>query len=484
MHGQGRRRLIVVSNRGPVSFGRDPAGRRVARRGSGGLATALRGLVARHDVTWIASALSPEDEAVAAEAEGQALDEAGRDGSPYRLRFVVHDHAVFNRFYNVVANPTLWFVQHGLRELVASGSQRELCAAWEEGYAPVNKAFAETVVDELARRPDAAVFLHDYHLYLVPRLVREQCPEALLSHFVHIPWPEPDEWLGLDERLRRAVHDGLLGNDVVGFQTQRWRDNFLACAERFCGGIEDVLVTAHPISVDPDEFEQLAASAEVAAAQRDLEPGRPEQIVLRVDRTDPSKNIVRGFHAFRLYLERHPEAHGRVSMWALLDPSRQEIPQYAAYLEEIRHAADELNAHFGREGWEPVRVEIRDDFSRSVAAYKLYDVLLVNSVFDGLNLVAKEAPLVNERDGALVLSENAGVSEELGEWAVVVDPFDLDAQADAIDEALCLSAEERHTRADAIRSYVRVHDLAAWLDAQLADLDTAERARGPLTSTP
>lgn len=477
MHAQGRRSLIVVSNRGPVSFGRDGAGKRVARRGGGGLATALRGLVSRHDVTWIASALTPEDEAVAAEAQGQSLDEAGWDGSPYRLRFVVHDHAVYEGFYNVVANPTLWFLQHGLWELVAGGSPRELRAAWKEGYVPVNEAFAEAVAGELARQPDAAVLLHDYHLYLVPRLVRSLCADALLSHFVHIPWPKPEEWLVLDERLRWAVHDGLLGNDVIGFQTQRWRDNFLACTERFCGGIEDVLVTAHPISVDPDEFEELAASAEVAAAQRNLELGRPEQIVLRVDRTDPSKNIVRGFQAFGLYLERHPEVHGRVSMWALLDPSRQEIPQYAAYLEEIRRAAEELNARFGREEWQPVRVEIRDDFSRSVAAYKLYDVLLVNSVFDGLNLVAKEAPLVNERDGALVLSQNAGVSEELREWAVVVDPFDLDAQAEAIDEALSLSAEERHSRATAIRAHVHTHDLAAWLDAQLADLDAAGRAR-------
>jgi trehalose 6-phosphate synthase len=468
-----RRKLIVVSNRGPVSFSRDERGHRVARRGGGGLVTALRGLAPHHDVTWIASAMTSEDAAVAAEAEGQALDEVGRDGSPYRLRLVAHDPDVFDRFYNVVANPALWFLQHRLWELVEGTDVVEgLEDAWQRGYVPVNEAFADAVVAELERQPDAAVFLHDYHLYLVPRLVRERAPGAVLSHFVHIPWPEPEDWMVLPEHMRRAIHDGLLANDVVGFHTQRWRENFVACAEAFCGGPGGVLVTAHPISVDPAEFEELSSSREVLAEERDLEGGRPERVVLRVDRTDPSKNIVRGFRAFERYLDRHPEAQGHVTMYALLDPSRQEIPQYAAYLREIEETVRDVNDRLGRGGWSPIHLEIQDNFPRSVAAYKLYDVLLVNAIFDGLNLVAKEAPLVNERDGVLVLSENTGAHEELGEWALTVDPFDIDGQARAIAEALELPASDRRARAEAIRSYVHEHDLAAWLDAQLADLDT------------
>jgi trehalose 6-phosphate synthase len=283
--------------------------------------------------------------------------------------------------------------------------------------------------------------------------------------------------------MRRAVHDGLLANDVVGFHTVRWRDSFLASAEAVLGAAVDreegiveydgrrTVVTAHPISVDTSEFDELASSPAVLDAGRDLERLRPERVILRVDRTDPSKNIVRGFRAFALYLEAHPEANGKVGMFALLDPSRQDIPQYAAYLEEIEAAAGEINARFGREGWEPIVLEIRDDFARSVAAYKLYDVLLVNAVFDGLNLVAKEAPLVNERDGVLVLSENAGAHEELGEWALTVNPFDVAAQADAIHRALELPRAERRARAEAVRAHVREHDLEAWLLAQLADLD-------------
>src|SRR5947208_5371475 len=168
-------------------------------------------------------------------------------------------------------------------------------------------------------------------------------------------------------------------------------------------------VAARPISVDPLEFEELAESDQVRRLEAELEARRPEFLVLRVDRTDPSKNVVRGFRAFESYLEEHPEMHGRVSMLALLDPSRQDIPEYAEYLGAIQRAARVVNDRFQREGWTPIDLQIRDDFPQTVAAYKQFDVLLVNAIFDGLNLVAKEAPLVNERDGVLILSENAGV---------------------------------------------------------------------------
>ncbi len=486
-----RRKLIVVSNRGPVSFARDAEGRRVARRGGGGLVTALRSLVSHHDVTWIASAMGNEDAAVASEAGGEAIDEAARDGSPYRLRLVVHDEQAYDWFYNVVSNPTLWFLQHYLWDLAyAPNFDDGLHRAWDAGYVPVNRGFAHAVVAELERSPEATVFFHDYHLYLAPRLVRELQPDAMLAHFVHVPWAEADYWHVLPEPIRWAVHDGLLANDVIGFHTQRWRRNFLRSCEDMVGATCDLgastleyagqraLVTSHPISVDPSEFDELAVSAPVLAAEREIEARRPEKLVLRVDRTDPSKNVVRGFRAFAAYLEAHPEAQGRVGMLALLDPSRQDIPEYAEYLGAIQRAARAVNDRFGRDGWAPVDLQIADNFPRSVAAYKQFDVLLVNAIFDGLNLVAKEAPLVNERDGVLILSENAGAHEELGEWALSVNPFDVAGQARAIHEALELPAGERHERLEAIRAHVREHDLAGWIEAQLRDLDRGARALG------
>jgi trehalose 6-phosphate synthase len=472
-----RRRLVVVSNRAPVTYGRDTQGR-TARRGGGGLVTALGPLVSRHEITWIANAMTDEDRAVAAEAGG-AFGETGRDGSPYRLRLVTHDPLDFDRFYNQFANPALWFLQHQLWDLAG---QPQLGEAWES-YQRVNQGIAAAVIEELAADPDRPVWFHDYHLYVAPPRVREEYAEARLAHFVHIPWPDQEGWAVLPEAASRVIHEGLLANDVVGFHTHRWRENFLASVEAVLGANVDVdagtveyagrstLVTAHPISVDTAEFDELAERADVLEQARDLERMRGDRLILRVDRTDPSKNIVRGFQAFGAFLADHPEVHGRVGMLALLDPSRQDIPRYAAHLDEIRATAREVNDRFARDGWDPVRLEVRDDFPRSVAAYTQYDVLLVNAVSDGLNLVAKEAPLVNHRDGAVVLSRNAGAYEELAPWVVAVDPFDVAGQAEALHEALSLSKEERRRRAESIQAHVREHDLTEWLDLQLADLD-------------
>ena len=215
------------------------------------------------------------------------------------------------------------------------------------------------------------------------------------------------------------------------------------------------LTRFHPASVDVDEFDALAASEAVLAAERELVAERPEFLVLRVDRTDPSKNVVRGFRAFARYLELHPEMHGRVGMLALLDPSRQDIPAYTAYLDAIEREAAAVNARFTRPGWNPLELRIEDDFPGAVAAYKQFDVLLVNAIVDGLNLVAKEAPLVNTREGVLVLSENAGAHEELHPWALTVNPFDLEGQAAAIHEALTMPEEERRRNLAGIRDHVR-----------------------------
>ena len=447
------------------------------------MVTALGGLLAHHDVTWVASAMSDEDRVVASERDGSFVEETA-DGAAYRLRLVAHEPAAYDRFYNTFANPTLWFLQHYLWGLgSAPDFGPELHEAWSAGYVPVNEGLAKAAVEELGREPGTAVMFHDYHLYLAPRLVREARPDVVTSHFVHIPWPEADYWHALPPELRVAVHEGLLANDVVGFHTERWRRAFLLAAERLLAAHVDhdagtvelrghtTQVVARPISVDAAEFDRLRDDPAVLEREAALVARRPEQLVLRVDRTDPSKNIVRGFHAFGLLLERHPELHGRVGMAALLAPSRQDIPEYADYVAAVETAAREVNERFGRDGWQPVELDLADDFFRSIAGYKQFDVLFVNPVFDGLNLVTKEAFLVNERDGALVLSENAGVHAELGEWALTVNPLDVSGQADALYEALRLEPAERRRRADAIRAHVREHDITEWVDTQLADLD-------------
>ncbi len=456
-----RRELIVVSNRGPVTYDRGPGGERVERRGGGGLVTALRGLLDHHDVTWIASAITDEDRRVAEEDNGSG-----------NVVLVAHDPDAYDRYYNVVANPMLWFVHHQLwGRAFRPEIGRDFHDAWR-CYEEVNRNFAEAVVAQLDGRPGAAVLFHDYHLYVAPKLVRAARPDAVLAQFVHIPWPV--DWTVLPEPMRREVHDGLLANDVVGFHTERWARNFQLSCEQTVGGCGRTHVTHHAISIDSAEFDELAESDEVCAEERAIVERRAEKLVVRVDRTDPAKNVVRGCKAFGMLLDTHPEWRGRVRMLAFLDPSRQSIPEYVEYLDAIERTVAEVNArHDGA-----IELRVADNFPQSVAAYKQFDVLFVNAVYDGMNLVAKEAPLVNARAGAVVLSENAGAHEELGEWCVTVNPFDVWGQAEAMHEALSLDEAERRRRLDAIRAQVRAHDVRAWIDGLLADLDSVYASRG------
>jgi trehalose 6-phosphate synthase len=448
----GRRQLIVVSNRGPVTYGRDESGERVAKRGGGGLVTALRALLDRHDVTWIASAISDEDRIVAAEGNGDVV-------------LVAHDPVAYQGYYNVVANPTLWFLHHGLWD---RAFRPKLDAAFHEAwraYERVNRDFANAVVAALDNRPETPVLFQDYHLYLAPAFVREARPDATLAHFLHVPWPV--DWTVLPEPMRRAVHTGLLANDVVAFHTERWARNFVASAAEITGGCGETLVTHHGISIDVEEFDRLRSSPAVLAEEEKIAGRRPEKLVVRVDRTDPSKNIVRGFEAFGLLLDAHPEWRGRVRMLAFLDPSRQSIPEYTAYLQAVEAAFAKVTSRHG----DVIELRVADNFPQSVAAYKQFDVLLVNAVYDGMNLVAKEGPLVNERDGVLVLSENTGAHEELGEWCLTVNPFDVWGQAEALHEALSMDGAERRRRHEAISEHVRANDVRVWLDGLLGDLD-------------
>ena len=459
-----------------MAYERDGEGQLVATRGGGGLATALRGLAAEHDITWIASAMTDADREVAEMSGGRARTEAIAGNATVQLALIAHDRDAYEQYYNVIANPLLWFVHHQLFALGTVPSHgRELARAWESGYAAVNQRFADAVVAQLESAPESLVVFHDYHLYLAPALVRQRLPNAALAHVVHIPWPQAESWRVLPERIRRDIHEGVLANDFVALHTERWKANFLGCCAALTSAAVDAsgasaeleghtaYVGARAISIDPAEFQSAASSAAVEVELAALRQARPEKLILRVDRTDLSKNIVRGFDAYSLLLEEHPDLHGRVGMLALLDPSRQTIPEYVEYASLIRSAAEVLNARFATQGWQPLELRIEDNFAQVVAAYREYDVLFVNAVYDGMNLVVKEAPLVNERAGAVVLSDNTGAFEELAPYVVPVNPFDLGEQTDALLRALTMSEEERTSRSDAIRDHVREHDVSVWV---------------------
>ena len=379
--------------------------------------TALRSLVDHHDVTWIASALGDEDRAVAEES-GQPVDEFSNEGSPYRLRLVAHDPDAFHRFYNVVANPTLWFVQHYLwglserpcsttlsmrpgRRATSPSIARSRAPWWPSSSAsPTQRSSSSTTTSTSPRHSSAG-------------------PSPRRRSRVSSTSRGPSRTRGPSSPGRSAAPctQGLLANDVVGFH-RRWVRNFLRSCEDIVGVEVDfdrdeteyagrtVAVRQAAISVDPDEFAGLAESEAVLEAEREEARAHPARAPRRPRRPrSPSKNVVRGFRSFELFLESHEGWHGRVGMLALLDPSRQDIPEYAEYLVAIRRAAREVNDRFATADWTPLELRISDSFG-SVAAYKQFDVLLVNAIFDGLNLVAKEAPLVNARDGVLVLGEH------------------------------------------------------------------------------
>jgi trehalose 6-phosphate synthase len=490
--------VVLLSHRGPVSFDRDPAGgERTASRGAGGLVTALSGLAGHlDDVVWVCVASGDEDVAVAREAAGAPL-ELALDDEPrvlsggasadrsVQVRLVEVPPEVHEPFYGTVANPLLWFVQHRLHDLGSSPSlTRADRAAFEDGYAEANRLAADAVAEQVEQAGGAAVvLLHDYHFYLVGDLVRRRCPDALISHFVHIPWPGPDAWRVLPPDVRERLLEGLLGCDVVAFHTEADARAFLLCVQELLGLLVDlkhmqvqlgsrvVRARAYPISIDVAALEETAHSeaAEDHLAALDAQLG-DAQLVLRVDRTDPSKNIVRGFTAYELMLEEHPELLGSVVFLAMLQPSRQDVPEYASYLAEIGAAAASVNARHGTGGWQPVDLRLASDMALAAAAYRRCDVLVVNAVADGMNLVAKEAVVVNERSMVLALSEATGAHEELGWFAVTLHPFDIAQQADALHEALTMEPDlrrERHRHAAAV---VRHNDVRRWLAVQLDEL--------------
>ncbi|MGD9696738.1 MAG: trehalose-6-phosphate synthase [Thermoleophilia bacterium] len=474
--------LILVSNRGPVSFRIERDGSLGRDRGGGGLVTALLGLTEHTEALWISASTSEGDAEVSRRHDGGSFPLDGL-GPGTRGRFVEIDPETYNRYYNVVANPMLWFIQHYLWDLSnAPDIRAEEKLAWTEGYLAANRAFAEAVNVELAGDPDRIVMLHDYHLYTAPAAIREANPAAFLHFFVHIPWSQPDYWRILPPDIREAILRGLLANDIIAFHTWRYARNFLLCCEdlldvrvdyrrrqvRWQG--REVWVRSYPISVNAPMFEELARTREVAAQEATILRRRRQHLVVRVDRTDLSKNTLRGFKAYDEFLDRHPEFHEDITFVALLQPSRQDVDEYVEYVAKIRDVVSHINTKHGTTDWMPISLEIASDIHRAVALYKHYDVLVVNPIFDGMNLIAKEAPLVNERDGVMILSENAGAHEELGSFAISINPFDVDAQADALHQALVMGAEERAVRIGEIKRIVRENDVGKWLSAQQHDI--------------
>ena len=493
-----KKRVLVASNRGPVSYQFGADGTLTGQRGGGGLvagvAEGLAAMAPEAEVSWICAALSDADR-VAAHLRPAYPKEPGT--VPVRMLDIAPD--IFDRAYNNVANSILWFVQHLLFDTPNQPRfGHEFRRDWA-AYLAYNEAFADAMADEAAEgsAPSSGVraLIQDYHLSLVPRLLRNRLggayADAGIAHFSHTPWAPPDYYRMLPAEVAEAVLDGMLGADHVGFHAGRWADAFLDCCAAILGAqvsragddgagpagrvayrghVTEVAV--HPLGVDAPALRARARADDVRAHVTALSQAAGDRkLIVRVDRTEPSKNIVRGLTAYRELLATRPEWRGRVVHLAFAYPSRSAVPEYRAYTEQVRQIAAEITAEFRTPDWNPLILQVRDDYPRSLAACTVADVLLVNPIRDGMNLVAQEGPVLSERGCALVLSREAGAAATLDGDALLVNPYDVSETAAALHQALAMPDAERRRRTDALAATAAASPPARWLGDQLASLD-------------
>jgi trehalose 6-phosphate synthase len=467
----GDARVLVASNRGPVSYTLGADGELTSRRGGGGVVSGLSAIGPDAGAVWVCAALSDGDR----EAVRRGTAEPG-------TRMIAVDPAVFHAAYNDIANSVLWFVHHMLYQTPFEPSFDEDFRAQWASYAAYNRAFADALAEEAA--PGAAVLVQDYHLALVPALLRAHRPDLRIGHFSHTPWAPPDYFRLLPDDISAQLLEGILGSDRAAFLTRRWAAAFAACCADVLGaevspdgtavthGGRTTRLGVHGLGADADFLRERAGRPDVeermAALRAEAGPGR--RLIVRVDRTELSKNIVRGLLAYRRLLLEHPGWRERVVHVAFAYPSRQDLASYREYTAEVSRVAEAINAEFGTPGWTPVILKVDDDFARSLAAYRLADVALVNPIRDGMNLVAKEVPVVSDHGVALVLSREAGAFEELGDEAIVVNPYDVRGTASALNTALTLPEAERAERTKRLAFAATALPPSRWFLDQLTAL--------------
>jgi trehalose 6-phosphate synthase len=480
-----RDKIVLVSNRGPLSFVQEN-GAFETKRGAGGLVGALdpvaRGL--GDHATWIAAASSDADRAAIAAGEDRRL----RHELGYPMRLLDIEPKEYDLYYNVVSNRMLWFANHCLwDELGIEDFGEAELAAWNEAYEPVNRVFAETAAD--VATDDALILLQDYHLTRAPAILRDDLGIGnAIGHFTHSSFCTMEGLGQLPDPLPTRILEGMLGSDLIGFHVSPWARAFYECCEWLGGKVDRdrgivnyrgriSWVRTYPITIDQQELRERA-SGDVAQTWARRFADDAMRLLVRADRAEPSKNIVRGFEAWGRLLDRRPDLRETARFVACLYPSRESMDEYQSYAGKIETTVEEVNArHPGS-----IDYFLRDDYDRTLGALMSYDALLVNSIMDGMNLVSKEGPAVNEGSGVLILTTGAGSFEELGEHAVgIEDPYDVDATADAMETALDMPMEERAHRAEALRKIIDSHTLNDWIEAQLDDLSEISEGRPPKT---
>ncbi|MDX6223022.1 MAG: trehalose 6-phosphate synthase [Frankiales bacterium] len=478
MRQAGHAKILVASNRGPVSFVEGEDGALQLRRGGGGLVSGMTVAARGPDTVWVCAALSTSDRQAAAQSPGGRLDLAGHDTDGLAVRMIELEPTTFRRAYNGVANSVLWFVNHQLydtpnKPVFDFRFRRE----WDAFYR-YNEAFAQALAEDAA--PGASVLVQDYHLTLTPRMLRTLRPDLKIAHFTHTPWATPSYFSLLPDDVAAEVLAGILGADHAGFLAARWSRAFLRCCQELLGAEVDcdaqtvtyqdrvTQVAVHGLGVDAEQLRARGAQPDVESRRRVLRDRvGNRRILLRIDRTELSKNIVRGLAAYRELLRDHPEWRGKVVHLAFAYPSRHDLPEYREYTAAVQRIAQEIQDEFATDDWVPLLLEVNDDFARSLAAYRLADVVVVNPIRDGMNLVAKECPVLSDKGVVLVLSREAGAVDDLAADALVVNPYDVTATAEAMHRALSMSMEERARRHVGLVRGATALPPGAWFTEQL-----------------
>jgi trehalose 6-phosphate synthase len=412
------------------------------------------------DARWFASVSSDDDRA--AVRAGQA----SVDGLDVRLLDI--DARDLRLHADGFCNATLWFLHHGLFDLVRRPRFDARSRDEWTAYVSVNAQYADAIASDASQRE--VVFVNDYHLALVPALLRARRPDLRVLHFTHTPFCSPDGIRALPDDVAAAICGSLAGGPA-GFHTQRWADAFTASVTASLGSGPKSAPFVAPLGPDADALALARMGVDVETARDALAATVDDRIVIaRSDRIEPSKNLVRGFLAFDLLLESRPDLRGRVVFVAMVYASRQGLAEYLAYANEVEQVVDRVNERWATAGWQPIVLDARDDYARTVAGLERYDILLVNPLKDGLNLVAKEGPLLNQRDGVVCLSREAGAFDELEPAVEMVHPFDIDQTAAALAAALDIEPEVRAARAKHLRALAGARSPKLWLEDLLAQL--------------
>ena len=462
--------LVLVANRAPIR--RTPGGWEPSL---GGLASALLPVLEDQGGAWVAMQEPGEETPLA-----QRYPE---DAPAFSVRRVPLEEREYEAFYQGMANRVLWPLAHYLVEHV------EPERSYRDAYRAVNRRFAHAALD-VARQSAAqsgtapTFWVQDYHMMLVPEMIRGGMPDARIGFFWHVPWPASEVFRIVPSA--RTLLRGLLGADLLGFHTEGYAENFRESARDLLGAEIDgetvvwegrrCRAESHPIGIDVERFQRLAGRPETgaeAAALRD-ELG-VDHLVLGVDRLDYTKGLLLRMEAFERFLETYPEMHGRVALMQVATPSRTGVPAYDRLRRDMDEITGRINGRFALGAWAPVRYRYRSFTQEELAVlYRAADVAFVTPLRDGMNLVAHEFATVSER-GALVLSELTGAADYL-DGAVLVNPYDADGLARSLRAALDLPDDERRQRLGRMQEAVGRLDVHAWARRFLTSLDVAEVA--------